>query len=83
MANLIQDAIFHHIVNRREQQDLKWGVQDHDNPYWLGIMVEEIGEAAKAVIEFDLDNLRDELIDVAAVIFAWLECIERRDSNQQ
>jgi len=36
---------------------------------------EECGEAARAVLDTDIDQLRTELIQVAAVAVAWLEAL--------
>lgn len=46
---------------------------------WLAILVEEVGEAAKALTydNQDNENLRDELIDVIAVASAWVEAMDR------
>lgn len=38
-------------LNERRRQDAKWGEQNHNDYYWLGILTEEVGEAAKALIE--------------------------------
>ena len=39
------------------------------------ILTEETGEVVRAVLDWDNDNLRDELIQVAAVAVAWLEAL--------
>jgi len=39
------------VLNERRRQDAKWGEQNHNDYYWLGILAEEFGEAAKALIE--------------------------------
>lgn len=39
----------------------------------LGILAEEFGEVANAIIERDDANLTTELVQCAAVIVAWLE----------
>lgn len=39
------------------------------------ILAEEAGEVAHAVLEKDDENLKEELIQVAAVAVAWLESI--------
>ncbi len=39
------------ILDERVRQDDKWGVQDHDQMIWLGILAEEFGEAAKEINE--------------------------------
>lgn len=49
----------------------------------LRVLVEEVGEVAKAIDDLEtvksrirLDNLRAELVQVAAVAVAWLESLE-------
>jgi hypothetical protein len=37
------------VLAERVRQDEKWGVQDHDDPAWLMILAEEIGEVAELV----------------------------------
>lgn len=41
------------------------------------VLMEEVGEVAHAVLEYDMKNLREELIQVAAVAMAWLETLEK------
>lgn len=79
MKQTISDLIY----TERQRQDAKWGVQNHDNWKWLAILVEEVGEAAKAILKAWEENgnpedVRKELVEVVAVVFAWLECIERK-----
>jgi hypothetical protein len=69
------DKVVELIKIERARQDAKWGVQDHDAPYWLGILVEEVGELAKDIIEHR--GIYLELVQVAAVAVAWLENLER------
>lgn len=66
------NAILLEVIKERARQDAKWGVQDHADLKWLGILMEEVGEVAKSIIE---NNKVDEyeLIQVIAVVFAWLE----------
>lgn len=75
-------VVLAHILVERQSQDDKWGRQDHDNFTWNTILSEEVGEAAEAAldIEFkggDRQRLREELIQVAAVATAWVECLDR------
>ena len=68
----------------RARQDRKWGEQNHDDLYWLGILMEEVGEVAKSLIESKTspNGERDmEIVHIAAVCVSWLECIERRESK--
>ena len=54
------------------RQEDKWGFQKHDPRMWLTILMEEIGEVARAILEGDWDAMRSELIQCAAVIVSWL-----------
>lgn len=80
------DTVFLDISVERDRQDKKWGVdRSHPNEWWLLIMLEEIGEVGKAILEniFDYpdaspDDVRREIIETIAVGVAWLEDIDRR-----
>ena len=54
----------------RDRQRSLFEEQSHTDSEWLAILMEEIGEAAKCVN--DEQNPQDELIQVAAVIEAWI-----------
>lgn len=81
------NEIFRLIRNERARQDNRWGVQDHDPYRWLAILVEEIGETGKAILENEFssgpghtpDHIAVELLQSAAVIVAFLECLDRHD----
>lgn len=73
------------LVNEeREAQLKKWGVQRHNRFIWSAILSEENGEVAQAALAGpldaeeceDVDALRTELIQTAAVAVAWLEHLE-------
>lgn len=69
------------IINERKRQDEKWGVQDHPQAAWLVILMEEVGEAAKATLDSDANVLRmyrAEMIQVAAVAVAAVESLDRQ-----
>lgn len=73
------------ILDRRKQQDEKWGIQSHPNEWWYPILGEELGEIGKAMLEGHFDypdaneeGIRHEVIDVAAVALAWLEDIDKQ-----
>lgn len=55
----------------------KWGVQNHDPLYWIGVLGEEFGEVCQGAIEFDESSYRRELIQVAAVAVSAIECLDR------
>ncbi len=74
------------ITTERKRQDEKWGMQNHDNFTWLAILGEEFGEAQKAALEYrfgnsSLDDYRKELIHVAAVAVAAIECFDRHNTD--
>jgi len=75
-------TILKDIVAERIRQDEKWGDQVANTDYlWATILLEEVGEAAKEVLETGAMNgkLRYELIQCAAVCVAWIEALDRRN----
>jgi NTP pyrophosphatase (non-canonical NTP hydrolase) len=74
------------IQEERFRQDFKWGIQDHSPIEWCAILGEEVGEVNKAALEHhfkyvgakNLIEYRKELIQVAAVAVAMIECIDRQ-----
>ena len=76
-------SIFDSIEKERKRQDDKWGLQNHDPDKWLMILGEEVGEANKAALEAHfcskpLNRYRRELIQIAAVTVAMIECLDRQ-----
>lgn len=71
------DEVFDAIKAECERQKEKWGVQDHFSFVWYTILMEEIGEVAKAILEHDYELMRKELIQCAAVIVSWLTSEDR------
>jgi len=49
----------------------------------LPVLMEEVGEVGRAMQENNLGNLREELIQVAAVAVAWAESLERQGFNAE
>jgi len=50
-----------------------------DSPRWLPVLVEEVGEIANTLTyDGPGHNTRAELIDVLAVVTAWLDAIDNR-----
>ena len=74
--NKHQEHAINFLKDERERQDLKWGEQNHNSATWLAILIEEVGEIAKAILEHGEDSteVRDEIIHAGAVCLAWLEC---------
>lgn len=56
-TNIIEDghAFLQGLLNKvgeeRYFQESKWGIQNHSRERWLAIIVEEVGEVAKEVLE--------------------------------
>jgi NTP pyrophosphatase (non-canonical NTP hydrolase) len=78
-----REAILDIIVERYRQQELR---DKRRIPFTcdnasiapekkLAVLVEEVGEVASA-LQPDGGNLREELVQVAAVALAWLEALE-------
>ena len=63
----------------RYHQHRKFGNQNHlSDLTWGHILMEEVGEACKAVLKNRGIELRDEVNQVAAVAVAWAESLEER-----
>jgi NTP pyrophosphatase (non-canonical NTP hydrolase) len=65
------------IIHERQRQDKKWGEQNHGPDGWLPILMEEVGEVAKAMLEGSGLKYLDELTQVAAVAVAAMESANR------
>ena len=63
------------VAKERAMQEKKWGEQHYYAQQWFTVLLEEIGEVAENInkgVDYDY-----ELIQAAAVIFAWLEDDDR------
>jgi hypothetical protein len=70
-----RDDIYYLIDEEKTSQDVKHGPMDPSFGDRLAILTEEVGEVAKAGLNRDLNNLIEELIQVAASAVKWLECV--------
>lgn len=82
------------VAIERIKQNTKWGIQNHTDLRWLPILLEEVGEVGETIneayphkerlykYEDCMENLEYELIQVAAVCIAWVECIRQRDNER-
>ena len=70
--------VLEEIGDERLRQDRKWGEQNHDLALWMVILMEEVGEAAKAVFEKSAQEYRGELIQIAAVAASAVESFDRQ-----
>ena len=74
-------ALCNEVIEERDRQDEKWGADRDNSPgLWITILGEEFGEVCRAVLERDRKNLREELIQVAAVALAMAEDLDRSRS---
>lgn len=92
-----RDSIIALVRKELARQDDKWGVQGHDLTEWLAILMEEVGEASKEIVEAHfalrhgdntaanilprLESLIAELVQVSAVSVAMIESIERHKEH--
>src|SRR5690606_23972876 len=60
----------------RERQAARWGEPYRHPDAWVRILGEEFGEVCKAVQHGDVNNLIEELVQVAAVAQAFFEQID-------
>jgi hypothetical protein len=79
----LQQRILGEVGDERERQFNKWGDQIHTVTHWMAILVEEVGEADKEAVEYEvdlhplyIDRMRKELIEAAAVAVAMVEWID-------
>ena len=75
-------AVLGEVLAERLRQDEKWGEQNHLPEGYSTILGEEVGEVCRAILEYrfgngPLHNIRLELIQVAAVAVAFVECLDR------
>ena len=77
---ITKDAFNDLIQSERNAQDEKWGEQRHTDEKWLTILLEEIGEAAKAILEENDEALLVEVVQVAAVLENWVTSRDFYDS---
>lgn len=82
------EKIIYDINDERYRQDVKFGIQNHDPMTWCVILTEEVGEVSKAALELNFNSklevscqqkikqYREEMIQVAAVAMAAVECLD-------
>lgn len=70
------------VLAERERQDAKWGDQrDNSDERWTVILTEEVGEVAREVYEERSAGMFEEVVQCAAVAFAWAEAYLNRNSG--
>jgi NTP pyrophosphatase (non-canonical NTP hydrolase) len=73
------------VLTERDSQDEKWGAnRSLPNRTWLAILVEEVGEVAKADLDHEpTERVVDELAQAAAVAVAWMAMMIRDSEGRQ
>lgn len=76
------------VVAERERQDTLWGIQNHAPQQWLHVLVEEVGEVAKAINDSHFGGepwteYRTEMVQVAAVALAAIESYDRNEGAHE
>lgn len=84
--------VFMDVAKEMDRQVRKWGVQRHDPTLWITILLEEVGEVAKAALETwhqgkDDDpkgeQYRTELVHVMAVAASAVRSLEMNNTTVQ
>ena len=79
MNEITRAKILEAVLAERERQAERWGDQtEHTDLEWMSILTEEIGEVAKDVNDQRMAGMFEELIQCAAVCFAWSEAFITR-----
>jgi len=79
----VRDGCVGEVLAERERQDERWGVQNHGPEWFLAILMEEVGEFSREVLESRfrgedrVERVREELVQVAAVALQMVECAAR------
>ena len=81
---MTREQVIKLVREERRKQDKKWGRNRVlPNLLWNAILTEEVGEVSNEILDSHLyeigettDDLVGELVQVASVIFAWLESVE-------
>jgi len=75
------------VTNEVLAQDEKWGVQDYNNAVWALILDEKFGKAWQAALQHspgtDKNDVRAEIVQIAAVAVNWIACIDRRKATKE
>lgn len=61
------NEVSEYIKGENKNQLIKWGVQEHEIEKWICILMEEVGELSKAVLEGFPNLMLNESIQVATL----------------
>ena len=72
-------VVLEDVLAEIERHDLLWGDEKTNTDFvWALIAFEELGEVAKDLNDDKLETAYVEIIQTAAVLFAWAESLRRR-----
>ena len=61
-----------HSAKGKSAEQMPW-----TDPFWLPVLVEEVGEVARAMCDHEsAERVREELIQVAAMALAWADAVQ-------
>lgn len=70
---------------KHDERDGSMERKPYDHPIWLPVLVEEVGEVARVLCDNELGlmvgtdvraKMREELVQVGAMVAAWIEAID-------
>lgn len=70
------------VVAERERQEKVYGVQNHANNFWNVLTTKHIGDISRRIQEQDDNKLFIELVQTAAVLFAWAEAMHLNNKKK-
>lgn len=70
------DNVFEDVRTEISRQNHLWGEQRHLGHKWNSILVEEVGEFAKALLDMDIVHAREEIVQIAAVAMQIAHAID-------
>jgi hypothetical protein len=82
------EAAMQEVLGERARQNAKWGEQNHDPGTWALILLEEIGEWAKAELETrfggpEAGNQHKEAVHMTAVALQIVEAMNRAEARRK
>lgn len=96
MAYRIEIPVATDIGVMRQRQMSKYGEQNRNDPFWLGLVQRELGSVASQMMEHDIirntdpnnaararTEQRRQMIKAAAALIAWIEAFDRVEWTKQ
>jgi len=79
---LARAMVLEQVLAERERQDKRWGDQTFNtDDHWTVLLTEGLGDVAREVYEKNLSDMYTEIIQCAAICFAWAEAYNNRDKQ--